>query len=85
MPKLLSKTLLCYLILFSVMPVFAQSNKAAAIDSFMRRANRLGLFNGNVLVADDGKMVYKAAIGFTDTSMQTMLTEKYRFQIGSIA
>jgi CubicO group peptidase (beta-lactamase class C family) len=63
----------------------AQQNKAAEIDSLMHRANRLGLFNGNILVADNNKVIYKAAIGFTDASKQTRLTVQYRFHIGSIA
>jgi CubicO group peptidase (beta-lactamase class C family) len=63
----------------------AQKNKAATIDSVMRHANKLGLFNGNILVVDGQKVIYKAAIGFTDTSQQIKLTEDYRFHIGSIA
>lgn len=45
---------------------FAQQTKAANIDTLVQRANRLGLFNGNVLVADRGKIIYKAAIGYAD-------------------
>jgi CubicO group peptidase (beta-lactamase class C family) len=51
----------------------------------MHRAFRQGLFNGNILVADHGKIVYKAAIGFADAGRKTRLTEQYRFHIGSIA
>ncbi|AYL95684.1 serine hydrolase [Mucilaginibacter celer] len=65
--------------------VLAQNNKAANIDTLMRRANRLGMFNGNVLVADHGKVIYKAALGYADASKTTKLTEAYRFHIGSIA
>jgi len=64
----------------------AQSdNKAAKIDSLISGAHRLGLFNGNVLVADNNHIVYKKAIGFTDASEKTLLTDAYRFHIGSIA
>ncbi len=51
----------------------------------VHRANRLGLFNGNVLVAEQGRVIYKTAIGFADASGNTRLTTAYRFQIGSIA
>ncbi len=64
--------------------VLAQ-NKPATIDSLINRTNRLGLFNGNVLVMDHGKELYRKAIGNTDASQQTLLTDKYRFHIGSIA
>lgn len=63
---------------------FAQS-KRATIDSLMHRANRMGLFNGNLLVTDKGKIVYSAAIGFADSSHKKMLTVDHRFHIGSIA
>jgi CubicO group peptidase (beta-lactamase class C family) len=63
----------------------AQQTKASNIDTLMQRANRLGLFNGNVLVADHGKIIYKAAIGYADAGKTTKLTDQYRFHIGSIA
>lgn len=63
----------------------AQGKKASEIDLLIRGANRLGLFNGNVLVADNGHIIYKTAIGFTDATRKTELTENYRFHIGSIA
>lgn len=64
---------------------FAQSSKIAAIDSLIHGANKLGLFNGNVLVADNNQVIYTTAIGFADASGQTPLTVNYRFHIGSIA
>lgn len=63
----------------------AQENGQAKIDSLMQQAFRKGLFNGNVLVVDHDKVVYKAAIGFADASKTTRLTEGHRFHIGSIA
>lgn len=73
------------LTVFGTGTTFAQQIKAANIDTLMRRANRLGLFNGNVLVADNGKIIYKAAIGYTDAGKTTRLNDQYRFHIGSIA
>jgi len=63
----------------------AQENKAVEIDSLIHGANRLGLFNGNVLVTDNNHVIYKTALGFTDASRKTKLAENYRFHIGSIA
>jgi CubicO group peptidase (beta-lactamase class C family) len=64
---------------------YGQKNKAAEIDSMIRRANRLGVFNGNVLVADRNKIIYRSSIGKADASGKTKLTADYRFHIGSIA
>lgn len=63
----------------------AQKNQYATLDTLMRRASRLGLFNGNVLVAEHNKIVYKTAIGFADGDRKIPLTDQYRFHIGSIA
>ncbi|MBB6501205.1 serine hydrolase [Pedobacter cryoconitis] len=65
--------------------VNAQTNHQAEIDTLMRRASQNGLFNGNILVAENNKVIYKAAIGFADASGKIPLTDRYRFQIGSIA
>lgn len=77
--------LLTVLILFINYSGYAQKNIAAEIDSLMRRANRLGVFNGNVLVTDRNKVVYQSPIGKADASGKDMLTADYRFHIGSIA
>ena len=68
-----------------IMNVASAQEKQAKIDSLIKRANHLGLFNGNILVADKNVIIYKASIGFTDASRQVMLTDQYRFHIGSIA
>lgn len=65
--------------------VTAQSAKTEKIETYMKRVRELGLFKGNVLVADNGKVVYEAAMGFTDFTEKTLLSTKYRFHIGSIA
>ena len=70
--------------LFITGTAFSQ-NKAATIDSMIQRSNQLGLFNGNILVIDHGKVIYKKAIGYADASKQIVLTDAYRFHIGSIA
>jgi CubicO group peptidase (beta-lactamase class C family) len=59
--------------------------KQSTIDSLIVRTNRLGIFNGNVLVLDHGKEVYRKAIGYADATKQSKLTDQYRFHIGSIA
>ncbi|MFT3674382.1 MAG: serine hydrolase [Chitinophagaceae bacterium] len=62
----------------------AQS-KQVLIDSLIRKAHRLGLFNGNLLVVESGCEIYRKSIGYADAARKTKLTDKYRFHIGSIA
>lgn len=70
---------------FALVPTVQAQQKKAQIDSLLQKAWELGIFNGNILVADQGKIVYQSSFGFTDAGKQTKLTSKYRFHIGSIA
>jgi CubicO group peptidase (beta-lactamase class C family) len=71
--------------MFTMQTANAQSTKAVKIDSFIREANKSGLFSGNIEVRDYHKVIYKKSIGFTDASKRVKLTDQYRFHIGSIA
>ncbi|MGY0035611.1 serine hydrolase [Pedobacter sp. NJ-S-72] len=72
-------------LLFFSQAASAQMSKSSEIDSLVHKANHLGLFNGNILIAENNKVICKDAIGFTDASGKTTLTDQYRFHIGSIA
>jgi CubicO group peptidase (beta-lactamase class C family) len=50
----------------------------------MRRSHARGIFNGNVLVASKGKIVYEHAFGYADAMLKVPLTLEHRFNIGSI-
>jgi CubicO group peptidase (beta-lactamase class C family) len=64
--------------------LFAQKNKINQIDSLMKWSNKIGVFNGNVLVSKNNKILYNASFGFTDAAQTNKLTTDYRFNIGSI-
>jgi len=55
------------------------------IDSLMTKSYERGLFNGNVLIAKNNKIIYQKSFGFTDETKQTKLNDKSIFNIGSIA
>lgn len=55
------------------------------IDSLMKKSYERGLFNGNVLIAKNDKIIYQKSFGFTDQTRQTALNDKSIFNIGSIA
>jgi CubicO group peptidase (beta-lactamase class C family) len=63
----------------------AQSGTYKQIDSIMRTANERGIFNGNILVAKKGKVIYQHSWGYADGSRTKMLTPDLRFDIGSIS
>ncbi|EMY3554952.1 serine hydrolase [Flavobacterium psychrophilum] len=55
------------------------------IDSLMAKSYERGLFNGNVLIAKNDKIIYQKSFGFIDETKQTALNDKSIFNIGSIA
>ncbi|TDO20216.1 beta-lactamase [Pedobacter duraquae] len=55
------------------------------LDTLLAKAYDLGVFKGNLLVAEKGKIIYQKTIGWTDATEQTRLTADYRLHIGSIA
>lgn len=76
---------ICLAILLATTLVASAQTKTTIVDSLIHRSNRIGVFKGNVLVMDKGKVIYKAAIGYTDATEKQILTIAYRFHIGSIA
>jgi len=71
------------LLLFTT-TAFAQTDKINQIDLLVKRSNQAGVFNGNVLVSKNNKIIYNASFGVTDASKRDKLTTDYRFNIGSI-
>ncbi|WP_261511605.1 serine hydrolase domain-containing protein [Chryseobacterium paludis] len=81
-----NRSLLLFITLFLLgIQTFAQKNKATLINAYLDKTHQSGLFNGNILIADHGKIIVKKAIGYADASKKNLLTTEYRFHIGSIA
>ncbi|AWK03128.1 serine hydrolase [Flavobacterium crocinum] len=65
---------------------YAQTNKIETeLDVLFQKALQAKTFNGNVLVAKKGKILYEKAFGQADASNTIPLNKEYRFHIGSIA
>lgn len=60
------------------------STKAAKIDEVMTLANKYRLFNGSVLVADQGKVIYKKGLGFANMEWEIPNTTETKFRLASI-
>ncbi|HEY6230672.1 MAG TPA: serine hydrolase [Pyrinomonadaceae bacterium] len=70
------------LIAFQIV-VFAQ-NKARQIDELVSLYNKYDQFNGAVLVAEDGKVIYKKGFGFANMEWNIPNEPDTRFRLGSI-
>jgi CubicO group peptidase (beta-lactamase class C family) len=55
------------------------------LDNLFQKAHELKTFNGNVLISQNGKIIYEKAFGQADANGIIQLNKKYRFHIGSIA
>jgi len=64
--------------------LFSQTKQIKQIDSLMTSSYENGIFNGNILVSKNNKIIYKASFGFTDSTKTDKLTSDYRFNIGSV-
>lgn len=62
----------------------SQSQKAAKIEEVMTLANKYRLFNGSVLVAENGKVIYKKGFGLANMEWNIPNTTETRFRLGSI-
>jgi CubicO group peptidase (beta-lactamase class C family) len=84
--KVILQILLCFtLFLTAFNSLEAQERKTQQIDSLIKTAYELGIFNGNVLVFSKDKTVYEASFGSADAAKKELLTAEFRFNIGSIA
>ncbi|HEV7684837.1 MAG TPA: serine hydrolase [Pyrinomonadaceae bacterium] len=62
----------------------AQQPKAAKIDAVMSLYHKYGQFNGAVLVADNGKVVYKKGLGLANMEWNVPNETDTKFRLGSI-
>jgi CubicO group peptidase (beta-lactamase class C family) len=62
-----------------------QSTKSNKIEAYMKQANKIGVFNGNILVMENDRIIYKASLGYADANKKVPLTDQSIFRIGSIA
>ncbi len=57
----------------------------ARIDSAMKVAHSNGVFNGNVLIVKNGRILYQQSFGFADNRKNRALTQDMKFDIGSVS
>ncbi|WP_316835668.1 serine hydrolase [Pedobacter nutrimenti] len=84
MRKYFSGSIAIVVLIFTLNRADAQDKKTIQIDSLIDHVYQLGLFNGNVLIAEKGDVVYKASMGFAEAAKKNRLTDQYKFLIGSV-
>jgi len=75
---------LVLLIVTSVSAVALAQDKTAKIDELVKRFNELGQFNGSVLVAENGRVIYKKGFGYANMEWKIPNDVDTKFRLGSI-
>lgn len=68
----------------SLMLIYRPGKESKKIDAFIERLHRTRQFNGNVLVARKGKIIYERAIGWADYLHRDSLKINSVFQLASV-
>ena len=76
--------LLIFFIIASSSPEIHSQDKAEKINSIMSKYADLGIFNGSVLVADKGKVIYEKGFGFANMEWKIPNTTETKFELGSV-
>jgi len=77
------KIILFFLLLISALSVYAQNEYAEQIDNFFKKAEANN-FSGNILVAQEGKIILKEGYGWKDRETEMSEDGNSVFNIGSI-
>jgi CubicO group peptidase (beta-lactamase class C family) len=71
--------------IFFLIPSIIASDKADRIDEFMRLCHEYRIFDGSVLVAEAGTVLYKKAFGLANREWDVPNTLESKYVIGSIS
>ncbi len=77
--------LLFFVLLFICSPQSFAQNIPQSLDSFFNSLYQNKEFNGNVLVAENGNMVYKKSFGYANLENKTPNNDSSEFTLGSIS
>ena len=74
-----------FLFLFLPTVSFAQQDHAKLLATYMAGQHKYFQFNGNVLIAEKGKSIYQAALGYADYNSKRMLNDSSVFELASLS
>jgi len=83
----MKKFIFTIFVLFISVNLFAQEtteNKATKIDELVSKYAENGTFNGSVLVAENGNILFEKGYGYSDREQKTTNTPETKFRIASL-
>lgn len=83
--QVFSKLSIAFLSIFLFQSVTAQQKAAAILDDYFIALHANRQFSGNVLVAEEGKIIYERSFGYADFPAQKLNSTNILFPIASIS
>jgi CubicO group peptidase (beta-lactamase class C family) len=77
--------LITIIALLFISQIASGQDKVQKIDSFLTSFYNSGYFNGNVLVAEKGKVIYKKSFGFSNETTKEKLNDNSVFELASVS
>ena len=74
-----------FLLLLAVCAVAAAQDRIQPIDSLLSSLHAKNKFNGNILIAEKGAVLYKKSFGLANESTGELLTDKSVFELASVS
>jgi len=65
-------------------PAIIPNEKTNIINKFVSECNKQGLFSGSVLIANNGKVIYKSSFGYSIIETEEINTIDTKYRIGSM-
>ena len=78
------RTTLFVFLLLAVSSASLAQDKVAKIDELVKHFNELGQFNGSILVAENGRVVYKKGFGYANMEWKIPNDVDTKFRLGSL-
>jgi CubicO group peptidase (beta-lactamase class C family) len=75
----------CFLLLLIPVASLAQTNESARLQQFLSGQHEFFQFNGNIIVAKAGKVLYQDALGVADYATAANLTNASAFDLASLS
>jgi CubicO group peptidase (beta-lactamase class C family) len=78
------KLILCFVLFLLDKPALSQVNEKL-LDSYLTELSQSGKFNGNILLADKGNVVYQKSFGLANEDTKELLTLDHVFELSSVS
>ncbi|WP_426092420.1 serine hydrolase domain-containing protein [Flavobacterium sp. DSR3-2] len=84
-PSILKTFFLSIFILLTTITNAVAQNKTAELDKLMNQAHANGVFNGSILVAENGKVIYRKGFGYANKETKQLLKPEFCFDLASVS